>query len=81
MEIRVNISDKALLSKENFDKAVLEFAKQAIIAQMARNYICYTKTDAYCANAMLISDMKSNGLVTEKTEIELDKINSDLYID
>lgn len=81
MEIRVNISDKALLSKENFDKAVLEFAKQAIIAQMARNYICYTKTDAYCANVILIADMKSYGFVTEEMENDLDKINRQLSMD
>ena len=81
MDIRVTIDNRALLNKENFNAAILEFTKQAIIAQMARNYVLYNKTDAFCANIIVLEDMKSNGFITEEMENELDIINRRLNMD
>ena len=81
MEVRVVRDNKATINKDAFNQAILEFTKQAIMAQMARNFVNYEKTDAFCANVILLEDMKGNGFIDDAMEEELLAINNRMHLD
>ena len=81
MDVTITISGNAFDNKQAFGDAILSFIEQVIIAKMTMNYRTYEKNDAFCANVLMLEEMRQNGTIPETLEEELGRVNRRLNMD